>query len=155
MPCYWNIIRTTHMLSRLLAWASQAPQRPAILTDQKTLTYQDLVEQILAYQPQESISYPTLIVKRDCFQQLIAFCYHLQHGNYPLICHPNLPEEEQRRLSSCDPPSDKAVLRCLALALLAVPRFFGAPGLLGLIFLSSKTSCFISRSKQGYLAMEA
>lgn len=143
------------MLSRLLAWASQAPQRPAILTDQKTLTYQDLVEQILAYQPQESISYPTLIVKRDCFQQLIAFCYHLQHGNYPLICHPNLPEEEQRRLSSCDPPSDKADFAVLSSGSTGRPKVFGAPGLLGLIFLSSKTSCFISQSKRGYLAMEA
>ncbi|WP_165627932.1 AMP-binding protein [Streptococcus equi] len=112
------------MLSRLLAWASQAPQRPAILTDQKTLTYQDLVEQILAYQPQESISYPTLIVKRDCFQQLIAFCYHLQHGNYPLICHPNLPEEEQRRLSSCDPPSDKADFAVLSSGSTGRPKVF-------------------------------
>ena len=88
------------MIQKIKAWAQEAPHRQALVIDDKSYTYCDLLRMMNQIRLDSKSSDVCFIVEHRPLEQLMTFLVAVSLGIKPVICHPNLSPEIQQALAS-------------------------------------------------------
>jgi len=94
------------MIQKIKAWAQQNPHRQALVIDDKSYTYGDLLRMMNQTTLNSKSSDVCFIVEHYPLDQLMTFLVAVSLGIKPVICHPNLSPEVRLSLSSEASASD-------------------------------------------------
>lgn len=88
------------MIQKIKAWAQQDTHRLALVIDDKSYTYGDLLRMMNQTTLDSRSSDVCFIVEHHPLNQLLTFLAALSLGIKPVICHPNLSPEIRLALAS-------------------------------------------------------
>ena len=88
------------MIQKIKAWAQQDTHRLALVIDDKSYTYGDLLRMMNQTTLNSRSSDVCFIVEHHPLNQLLTFLAALSLGIKPVICHPNLSPEIRLALAS-------------------------------------------------------
>ena len=94
------------MIQKIKAWAQQDTHRLALVIDDKSYTYGDLLRMMNQTTLDSRSSDVCFIVEHHPLNQLLTFLAALSLGIKPVICHPNLSPEIRLALASEASASD-------------------------------------------------
>lgn len=94
------------MIQKIKAWAQQDTHRQALVIDDKSYTYGDLLRMMNQTTLDSKSSDVCFIVEHHPLNQLLTFLAALSLGIKPVICHPNLSPEIRLALASEASASD-------------------------------------------------
>ena len=94
------------MIPKIKAWAQQDTHRLALVIDDKSYTYGDLLRMMNQTTLDSRSSDVCFIVEHHPLNQLLTFLAALSLGIKPVICHPNLSPEIRLALASEASASD-------------------------------------------------
>ena len=139
------------MIQKIKAWAQQDTHRLALVIDDKSYTYGDLLRMMNQTTLDSRSSDVCFIVEHHPLNQLLTFLAALSLGIKPVICHPNLSPEIRLALASEASASNlrlAADFGILTSGTSGKPRFCGGPCPHGWIFLLNKIAFFILTRKR-------